>query len=270
MSETIRFEQDSPDVLDYSTQAEQRAGKGKYLTFPVICGELLLIIAVLVGLFLFYQLKYTGVVSAKEQDQALESLQESWENGTTVAGEEVPGDATAILRVSKFDGGKDYPVLFGVDQSILAKAPGIYPATQQFGEKGNTAIAAHRDGWNAPFSEIDALETCDVIEVETRSSVYTYKVPSSAAEPEQRMNENSQCFNIQQAKTLNDETYGSMMGHSIVQPDKVDVVWPVPGVERNEDNASLSLITMTSCHPHWSNEQRYIVHAVNTEIKRKR
>lgn len=270
MAERIRFDNNDKDVQDYATKAKQRSTKTKYLTVPVVAGELALIIAVLIGLFMFYQLKYTGITSAKAQDDALSSLQENWASGETTPGHEVPGDAVAILRVQKFDNGKDYPVLFGVDQDILAKAPGLYPSTQQFGKKGNTSIAAHRDGFNAPFSNIDALNTCDVIEVETRKSVYTYKVPSSKPDKQQRTEENKKCFNSQQARALDNEEYSSMQGHSVVEPDKTDVLWPVPSVNRNSNDANLSIITLTSCHPHWSNAQRYIVHAVNTDIKRKK
>lgn len=270
MPERIRFDSEENAVLDYAHEAKQRSDKTKYLTLPVVAGEIALTVALLVGLFMVYQLKYTSVTSAREQDKAISTLQESWNEGTTTDGEELPGGVSAILRVQKFENGKEYPVFNGIDQDILAKGPGIYPATQSFGEKGNTAIAAHRDGWNAPFSEIDTLDTCDVIEVEAQSAVYTYKVPSSAPTPEQREKENEACFNRQQVRALGEEQYVSMVGHSIVAPEQTNVTWAVPAKERYNENAGLSLLTLTSCHPHWSNEQRYIVHAVNTDIKRKK
>lgn len=269
MPERIRFDNDGLAVRDYATEAKQRAGKTKYLTVPIVTGEIILIIAVLVALFMVYQLKYTGIVAAREQDNALLQLKSTWQNEETTTGEILPGDVAAIIRTAKFSDNRDYPVFAGTDMDTLAKGPGIYPGTQDFGDKGNTSIAAHRDGWNAPFYDIDALHVCDVIEVETRNALYTYRVPSSELDPARRKSENEQCFNPQQVRALSEGNYESLTGTTIVSPDKTEVTWPVPTVERDSSKASLSLLTLTSCHPHWSNEQRYIVHAVNTEIKRK-
>lgn len=273
MTKRILKDDDDDEVIDYSKKASQRKAhsndKRKYLKAPVIAGELLLCIAVLVGLFLYYQLHYTGIAANKSQAAAMDSLKGQWQNDTT-EGTKLPGDSLGIIRIPKFSDGGEYVVFNGVEQDVLANGPGFYPNSQDFGDDGNSAIAAHRDGWNAPFSEIDVLQTCDTIEIETRDYVLTYTIPSSADNPADRRKENAKCFNPQLQKALADDKYSSIDGHSIIDPSKTDVIWPIPGKTEQSGDSTLSLLTLTTCHPHWSNEQRYIVHAVNTELKRKK
>lgn len=273
MSKRIITDDADDAVIDYSQKASQRQAhtndKRKYLKAPVIAGETLICIAVLIGLFLYYQLHYTGIAAERSQVDALDSLKGQWQNNT-IEGTTLPGDSLGIIRIPKFSDGGEYVVFNGVEQDTLANGPGFYPDSQDFGDDGNSAVAAHRDGWNAPFSEIDVLETCDTIEVETRDYVLTYTIPSSAESKEQRRDENSECFNPQLQKALADDKYSSIDGHSIVDPSQTDVVWPIPGKSKKSGDSTLSLLTLTTCHPHWSNEERYIVHAVNTELKRKK
>ena len=58
--------------------------------------------------------------------------------------------------------------------------------------------------------------------------------------------------------------YADLVGQQIVTPDKGSVIAPIPG--RPDVAASVgqraALMTLTTCHPRFSDKQRLIVHAV--------
>ncbi|MFD5567181.1 class E sortase [Streptomyces cadmiisoli] len=87
--------------------------------------------------------------------------------------------AYAILTVPRLD--LRVPVAEGVSKpDVLNKGyVGHYPGTQQPGQAGNFALAGHRNAHGEPFRYINRLRPRDVIEVETRSAVYTYAVDST-------------------------------------------------------------------------------------------
>lgn len=57
------------------------------------------------------------------------------------------------------------------------------------------------------------------------------------------------------------------VGRVIVTPDRGDAVWPVPYKPVNvlPKGSQASLLTLTTCHPRFSNRQRMIIHAVLTD-----
>ena len=54
-----------------------------------------------------------------------------------------------------------------------------------------------------------------------------------------------------------------MLGRSITLPSDVGTIAPVPGTDNVE--ASEGLITLTTCHPQFSNAERMIIHAMETD-----
>ncbi|MFF9405850.1 class E sortase [Streptomyces anandii] len=70
------------------------------------------------------------------------------------------------------------PVAEGVGrQDVLNKGyVGHYPGTQQPGQAGNFALAGHRNTHGEPFRHLNRLQPRDLVEVETRTAVYTYAV----------------------------------------------------------------------------------------------
>jgi sortase A len=64
----------------------------------------------------------------------------------------------------------------GVDEGSLAGAPGHFPATADPGERGNFALAGHREV--GMFADLDQVREHDKIVVETRQRFYVYAVVS--------------------------------------------------------------------------------------------
>jgi hypothetical protein len=81
------------------------------------------------------------------------------------------GEAFARLRIERI--GLDAIVVEGVTDVALRRGPGHLPRTGLPGERGNCAIAAHRDGW---FRRLPEVRAGDPISVETPDGVYRYLV----------------------------------------------------------------------------------------------
>lgn len=265
---------DDGDVVDYSQKSESSHSARKYLNARVITIEALATLAVIVLLFSLYQAVFTNVGAARGQQRDIGSLRESWAvsqevDAVTSLGDATVGDAIGVLQAKSMSP-EEYPVYKGVfDASVLNAGPTVYENAADPGELGNMAIAAHRDGWNAPFSEADKLGVCDEITLETESNVYLYKVASAASNPALRYEQNNDCFSREIADTLDSEKYKDLSGSHIVSPTDVNVTWPVPGASDVGVEPELSVITFTTCHPHWSSEQRLIVHGVLTDVLEK-
>ena len=185
------------------------------------------------GLLLFvgWQLWWTDVVANRAQHADVVALARAFESdpppGSATATADAPplGKAFAILRVPRF--GSDYarPILEGTTRDILTAGVGHYEGTAEPGAVGNFAVAGHRTTYGRPFHDIDALRPGDRVVVETRTAFHVYAVRR----------------------------------HTIVSPDEVDVVAPVP--ERPGARPTRRWLTMTACHPRYSAAQRYVVFA---------
>lgn len=225
-------------------------------------GWLLIAAGVLVGLYLVYTLLFTNL----ETDAAQGELLERWEAEVTDGGDadeqateavepEAPaepsddppvpdaapeeaedtapapvgvdtGGAVAVLEFRRAGTGeplvRDAPlfVVDGVGVGDLTRGPGHYPDTALPGDDGNFAVAGHRTTYGAPFLHLDQLADGDEIVVTDRQRQrWTYQV----------------------------------VAQRIVAPSDVSVVAPDPlGTGR-------PTITLTTCHPRFSNRQRLIV-----------
>ncbi len=197
-------------------------------------GELLITLGVLVLLFLAWQLWWTDVVAGRTQDRLAGDLQRSWTQtvqqpvGSRPAVEDPAlklrnGQAFALIRIPRF--GKDFvrPVIQGVSLDVLDRGVGHYPASADPGAVGNFALAGHRVTYAKPFNKIAELKTGDPIVVETARAWFVYRVVS----------------------------------YTIVTPDRVDVVAPVP--RRPGQRPTKRMMTMTACHPKFSARLRYVV-----------
>lgn len=209
-----------------------------------LLGELLVTLGVLLLLFVGWQLWWTDVAAGREQSGTVQALERGFDaaSGGRVgssaqhlqpAPEEAPatlrdlplGQAFAVIRVPRF--GADYarPILEGTDEQRLTEGVGHYVGTAMPGQVGNFALAGHRTTYGKPFSDIDRLQTGDVVVIETSTDYFVYTV--------QR--------------------------HVVVGPDRVDVVAPVP--ERPGVAPTQRWLTMTACHPRFSAAQRYVTFA---------
>lgn len=135
-----------------------------------------------------------------------------------------PGNGEAVARIVIRAIKMDEIVVEGTDVDALRKGPGHYPWTPMPGQPGNASIAGHRTTYGAPFANIGNLRPDDKIIVQTAQGEFVYEVLA------------------QDSPTK---------GYLIVSPDRVDLL---------RDNGN-NLLTLTSCHPRFSNRQRIVVQA---------
>lgn len=131
------------------------------------------------------------------------------------------GKALARLYLPRLN--KFWVVVEGVELADLRFAPGHYPRSAKPGKVGNFAVAGHRNP--ATFWDLDTVQTGDAVVVETATDWYIYRVTRNF----------------------------------VTTPTAVEVVAPVPG--RPSARPTKAMLTLTTCHPKWSNAQRLIVHA---------
>lgn len=254
-------------------------GNGVSLTIGVI----LLIASLAFGLYFLWSMYGSNFMSRKLQDEAQSQLDENWGNqpiplviddyGSIQTEDPRPqlGDAAAMIRIPRFGPEYGYTIVEGVSQQDLSTGPGRYPQTQWFGERGNAAIAGHRDGRGAPFIHLDQMQTCDEIVIETQTAIYTYRVlPTEFSSESDKISRASACMKEEDAETLANKEYLPISGLEIVSPDQGWVVNPIPNDPTLAiTDKTMRMLTLTTCHPRWSNAQRLIIHAALQDTVRK-
>jgi len=106
--------------------------------------------------------------------------------------------------------------------------------------------------------------------VETREQWVTYRVLPMLDDPAQRAAEAAPCLGGEQAERVAAGDYAGVLGRHITLPDDVNVINPLPGSPDTEADPGMeALMTLTTCHPQFSNAERMIIHAVRTEVSDK-
>lgn len=211
-------------------------------------GELLITLGILLMLYVVWELWWTNIDSAQAQKEATNNLvqelgdvtipgangesseasdEEDIDYGPAPTTEVSPGQTFGIMYFPRFgSNGSYHPVTYGVDDSVINNLGiGYYPSTQQPGELGNFAVAAHRQTHGQVFWDIDKLQDGDKIYLQTSEGYYTY----------------------------------TWYATEIVAPSNSDVLLPTPhqwGVEPTR-----SILTMTTCHPKYTTQQRMIAYS---------
>ncbi|MFZ5872340.1 MAG: class E sortase [Actinomycetota bacterium] len=204
-------------------------------------GELFITLGLVLLLFVAWQLWWTDVEAAREQNAIASELRGSWTEPAPAPVADSPlgvgdpppvqpaaeGEPFALVHVPRF--GDDYVVPaeegIGLAEVLNNGVLGHYPGTAMPGEVGNFSLAGHRVTYGRPLNLIAELQPGDPIVVESADTWYVYR----------------------------------MREYQIVTPDRVDVVAPVPG--QPDAQPTERLLTLTACHPMYSARQRYIVHA---------
>ena len=229
-----------------------------------VAGELFITAGIILLLFAYYEAFWTNIKSRSLQDDVAQELDEQWaQEWVNPRGAVAPktGEAFARMYIPAFGSDFHFAIVEGTADADLLAGPGRYSTSQMPGEKGNFAVAGHRVGKGAPFNDLGNLHTCDAIVVETLQQWITYRVLPIDGEP-------VDCFSAeQQAKFSQD--YAGAPGRHITLPGDVSVIDPVPGTTLLADAASEGLLTLTTCHPQFSNAERMIVHAMQTHVEPK-
>ncbi|MEU8932690.1 class E sortase [Streptomyces sp. NPDC048409] len=168
-------------------------------------GELLVTVGVVLMLLVVHQLWWTNREAKQGAERKVEALEREWGGPVGSGGSEMresgtggssssagaPGSgrrrtsyparvvasrAYAILVIPRL--GLRVPVAEGVSKPDVLNHGyvGHYPGTQQPGEKGNFALAGHRNTHGEPFRYLPRLRREDTVEVETETATYTYSV----------------------------------------------------------------------------------------------
>lgn len=139
------------------------------------------------------------------------------------------GSAYAVLRVPRL--GLSVPVARGVDKrTVLDKGyAGQYPGTAAPGERGNFALAGHRNTHGEPFRYLNRLRAGDELLVDVRGRRYTYVVGKVLAETTER-----------------DTGVIAPVPRSLVKPE---YGYGEPG----------AYITLTTCTPEYTSRYRLVV-----------
>lgn len=202
-------------------------------TFLRGVGQTLITLGVVVLLFVVYEIYFTNLYTDQQQSRLGAAIQQTWaapppKPQATLA--KVPlGSGIAVMwvpRIGMVGRDKARVIVEGVGTEDLKRGPGHYPGTALPGAIGNMVISGHRTTYGAPFNRVDELRVGDPIVIETRDTWFTYRVT----------------------------------GQQIVAPTAVEVTYAVPG--KRDARPTKRLLTLTTCNPKYSAQQRLIVYAL--------
>jgi sortase A len=225
-------------------------------------GELLITAGLVVLLFVVYEVYVTDWLSAGEQHHATDDLDSRWQDRNTHFSL-VDGQGFAKLHVPAFGPDYVFTLLEGTSDPTLEIGPGHYKGTALPGEPGNFSVAGHRVGKGAPFNDLDGLQSCDALVVETATDWFIYRVlpmPNETKTWQQTKANDPTCKGV---APLGGQ-YADTVGQEIVSPAESDVIAPIPhhpGATPSRGQQA-ALITLTTCHPRFSAKQRLVVHGV--------
>lgn len=223
-------------------------------------GELLITLGMVVLLFVFYSVYVTDWFSAHKQREATAKLEEQWRNPRGMQDHLLEGEGIARLYIPSFGPDYAFTVLEGTGADTLSVGPGHYVGTPLPGQPGNFAVAGHRVGKGSPFNDLDLLNSCDALVVETADQWFVYRVLPLQDQVDswaQHQGMTPQCAGVGPLPG----PYADVVGKEIVSPSQVEVIAPVPGHPGLTPSTGLaSLITLTTCHPQFSARERLIVH----------
>lgn len=226
-----------------------RRRRPRWQTMVSGIGQTVLTAGVVLLLFVVYEMWFTDYLNSREQHRLNDEIHHRWERGDDPLvgdgnlGQSVPdlpngsvpdiplGTGIAIIRIPAF--GLDYArvVVEGTGETELYQGPGHYVGTALPGQVGNFAIAGHRVSKGSPFLDLDKLKPSDPLVIETKDTWYVYRVlPFDSPIP----------------------------GREIVGPSDGEVLLSVPSAPAQQP--AQRLITLTTCHPKFSPDQRLIIH----------
>lgn len=217
-----------------SRVASKRKPKQRVTFFGVV-GELLITAAIVLLLYVVWQLWWTTMMVTPNLNNQISVFQMQYPAGAEPEPEhhtdappsvgDVPyGEIYGVLHVPKWDW-MQIPIGQGTGSDVLDMGyAGHYVNTQQAGEVGNFALAGHRRTYGNNFRRVDILMPKDPLVVETDKAYIVYEMDSA----------------------------------EIVNPDQNSVLLPVP----NQPDATPTerLMTLTTCHPEYGNSERFIVY----------
>lgn len=224
-------------------------------------GQTLITAGVVVLLFVVYEVYITNFYAHRAQHRVHTALEQQWEQGTDVLAlpqselRKLDGHGIANLYIPRFGTDYAWTVVEGTNDADLEKGPGHYPNSQLPGQPGDFAVAGHRVGKGEPFLNLDKLKAGDAVVVETQTTWFVYCVIGAGPD-------NRSCSPGARGSSLSNMDANKVPGREIVSPSAGQVVLPVPNDPGASKPYRTGYLTMTTCHPKFTANQRMIVHAV--------
>ena len=248
----------SEEISSQTTRSDARAKahKGRARGVLGVTGEILITVGVLVQLFWLWNVGINDWIQGITQTQAANTISQQWQEdavadtpdaddtpqqgisvyGTPAEGPPPVSDVVAqgtpfaTLYVPRFGDTYQRVIAEGVDLVTVLNdsrlGVGRYPQSTPLGEEGNFAIAGHRTSFGASFGNISDLRLGDHLYIETRDGWFSY----------------------------------AFRNLEYVWASEVDVLNPVP--KQDTVDVSDRFLTLTSCHPRFSDAERVIAYAV--------
>ncbi|MBN9645334.1 class E sortase [Corynebacterium mendelii] len=272
---THRREQQVPDSPPRTDPPARK------FSFVELLGELFVTVGAVLLLFGFYEAFWTNIQAGQQQNEVEKQLEQTWDSGRDTNPEpgelenrrrfhapEV-GEAFARMYVPVFGADYVFAIVEGTQDDDLLKGPGRYVDSQMPGQPGNFAVAGHRVGKGAPFNDLGNLRACDPIIIETRTDWEIYRVLPIDVDGQAKVDAAAACLSQKQAEELVGGKYGDLTGRHITYPGDIGVTFAVPHKQDTPTDDDEALLTLTTCHPQFSNKQRMIIHAMLERTEKK-
>ena len=265
-------------------------------------GQTLITAGLVVLLFVVYELWITDIFSAHKQAQATAAMDQAWSSAVPSASASGPASAASAASAAPVSGGSKvvtvadpdtlvtdprtrkvdyqtevgegfakifipsfgpdyvYTVIEGTNADDLDVGPGHYEGTQLPGQPGNFAMAGHRVSKGSPFNALGQLNSCDALIIETKNDWFVYRVlPMQNEVSGWNAAGHAHCTGVSPLTG----PYQGVFGREITDPSDYAQVEPVPHVNSAVVPANAQrLLTLTTCHPQFSDTQRMIIHGV--------
>ncbi|EHR58993.1 class E sortase [Saccharomonospora cyanea] len=265
--------EDPPEEPPAPKARPGRGGGGRARAAVRTFGEILITLGIVVLLFVVYELWVTNLMSQELQRDASADLDQRWSQQREMHTDPMDGEAFARMYIPSFGVDWNFTIQQGVDAATLEIGPGHYKKTAMPGEPGNFAVAGHRVGKGAPFNDLDLLGSCDAVVIETVDTFFVYRVLPMSDEVQgwaQGKGGDPRCEGVRPLTEL-DPAYGETVGRRIVLPTRGDAVAPVPYQADSTlpEEQQVELLTLTTCHPRFSDRERMIIHGVLTHVYEK-
>lgn len=219
-----------------------RAAARPKVTVVGVLGELLLTMGVVLLMFVGWKYWLNDLIVGNEQNTAGASVEQGFDAPDAdlpastvdpeigipvgVAPTEI-NQRFAVLYVPAWGADYSRPIAEGTGYyDVLDENVGHYEETQMPGAVGNFAIAGHRLAYGAAMQHIHELQVGDPVIIGTQDGWYTYVYRSG----------------------------------EYVAPTQIDVLDSVPRVP--DAIGSDRILTLMSCNPFWSTDERIIAYAV--------
>ena len=271
-----------PSMEPPSAPPQKRTGGDVARTVLRGVGQTLITLGVVVLLFVVYEVYVTDLFGAQKQAEATSAIDQVWASAESEQTDTVVvqnpdqlvtdprqrtpnyeaslGQGFAKMYVPAFGADYVFTIIEGTDPDDLYIGPGHYTDTQLPGQQGNFAVAGHRVSKGAPFNDLGLLASCDAVVVETLDDWFVYRVLPMAEETEAWADTpRPHCEGV----GVQTGSYEGVYGREITVPTDYAQVLPVPHVTSTEVPPDAQrMITLTTCHPQFSDAQRMIIHGV--------